>query len=274
MSLLATQTPTAAEPRQRASTLGNAVVSEWTKLWTLGSTFYTLALTLVLVVGLGALVAYESSVHYSPQQGLWDPTGQSLSGLMAGQLTIGVLGALVITGEYATGMIRTSLAAVPRRGRLLAAKAAVFSAVVVVVGEVVSWIAFFVGQQMISGHMPTAHLSSPNVARAVLGGGLYLALVGLMAVAIGTVLRHTAGAISAVIAVLFVLPGVLNALPTAWRNPVEKYWPTQAGSQVTKVFRPSDALSAWWGAGEMALFVAVLLVVAFFVLQRRDAGGR
>ena len=274
MSVLTAQTPTVAVPRQRASTVGDAFLSEWTKLRTLGSTFYTLALTLVLVVGLGALISYESSVHYSPQQGIWDPTGESLSGLMAGQLAIGVLGVLVITGEYATGMIRTSLAAVPRRGRLLLAKAAVFSAVAVVVGEVASWIAFFVGQQLISGHMPTAHLSSPNVARAVLGGGLYMALVGLMAVAIGTVLRHTAGAISAVIAVLFVLPGVLNALPAAWRNPVEKYWPTQAGSQVLRVFRPSDALSAWWGFGDMALFVAILLAIAYFVLQRMDAGGR
>jgi len=108
----------------------------------------------------------------------------------------------------------------------------------------------------------------------VLGGGLYLALVGLMAVAIGTILRHTAGAITSVIAVLFVLPGVLDALPTAWRNPVEKYWPTQAGVQVTKVYRLPDTLSSWWGFGEMALFVAVLLALAYFVLRRRDAGGR
>jgi hypothetical protein len=176
----------------RPATLSDALLSEWTKIRTLRSTFFTLVATVAFVVGLGALISYESSVHYSPGDGLWDPTSMSLSGLVIGQLTIAVLGVLAITGEYGTGMIRTSLAAVPRRGRLLAAKAGVFGAVALVTGELVSWVAFFVGQLLISGHEPTASLSQPDVARAVVGGGLYIALIGLMAVAAGTILRHTA----------------------------------------------------------------------------------
>jgi hypothetical protein len=258
----------------RPATFPNALLSEWTKIRTLRSTFFTLAATVAFVVGLGALISYESAAHYSPQNGPWDPTSMSLSGLVIGQLTIAVLGVLAITGEYGTGMIRTSLAAVPRRGRLLAAKAAVFGAVAVVTGELVSWVAFFVGQVLISDHQPTASLSQPDVARAVVGGGLYIALIGLMAVAAGTILRYTAAAITAVIAVLFVLPGVLEALPNSWRLPVEKYWPTRAGAQILQVTRDANTLPAWLGFGELALFVAVLLALGYFLLQRRDAGGK
>jgi ABC-2 type transport system permease protein len=259
----------------RPARFSNALLSEWTKIRTLRSTFFTLATTVALVVGLGALISYESAAHFSPQDGAWDPTTMSLSGLVIGQLTIAVLGVLAITGEYSTGMVRTSLAAVPRRGRLLAAKAAVFGAVAVVTGELVSWVAFFVGQLLISGHQPTASLNQPDVARAVTGGGLYIALIGLMAIATGTILRHTAAAITAVIAVLFVLPGILEALPTSWRLPVEKYWPTRAGEQILVVTRDNtNALPAWAGFGELALFVAALFALAYFLLQGRDAGGK
>ena len=242
MALLTVPVQAGTQPRPHPSTLPDAFVSEWTKIRTLRSTFFALAATMVLGVGLGALISYESAVHYAPGQGLWDPTQASLNGLAAAQLTIGVLGVLAITGEYATGMIRTTLAAVPRRGRLLLAKASVFTAVAFVVGEAVSWLAFLVGQLLISSYMPSASLSQANVLRAVVGGGLYLTLVGLMGVAVGTILRHTAGAVTTVIAILFVLPGVLQALPPSWRNPVEKYWPTRAGSQISAVFRGGNTL--------------------------------
>jgi ABC-2 type transport system permease protein len=269
-----TRLATTESPRSRPATVANTLLSEWTKIRTLRSTLFTLAATVVLVVGLGALISYEASVNYSPLSGPWDPTSASLSGLLIGQLTIAVLGVLVITGEYTTGMIRTSLAAVPRRGRLLFAKGAVFAAVAVAVGEAVSWLSFFVGQLMISGHMPTAQLSQANVVRAVIGGGLYLAMIGLMGVAVGTLFRHTAGAITTVIGILFVLPGVLQTLPQSWRNPVEEYWPTRAGGRVASVLPEPHTLTAWWGFGELSLFVAVLFGLAYLVLQRRDAGGK
>lgn len=267
--------PTArAGAARRPATLADVVLSEWTKFRTLRSTFFALAAMVLVVVGLGALISYESAAHYTAGNGPWQPAQISLDSLMIGQLTMAVLGVLVITSEYASGMIRTTLAAVPRRGRLLVAKAAVFTTVAVIAGEAVSWAAFFVGQLMISGHMPTANLGQNDVLRAVIGGGLYVALIGLMSVAIGTVLRHTAGAVTTVIAVLFVLPAVLTALPTSWRNPVEEYWPTGAGAQVVQVTQGSHALSAWWGFGELALFVALLCVVAYFFFRRRDAGGK
>jgi ABC-2 type transport system permease protein len=271
MSSTPVQLVTPALSPSRKATFNNVLLSEWTKIRTLRSTFFSLAVAIAIGVGLGTLISYESGIHYRASQGPWDPTATSLGALMIGQLAIAVLGVLTITGEYSTGMIRTTLAAVPRRGRLLATKAAVFTGVALVAGEVLSWVAFALGQMVMQGHAPTAALSQPGVARAVLGAGLYVALIGLMAVAIGTLVRHTAGAIVSVVALLFVLPGVLEALPYSWRNPVEEYWPTNAGSQVLEVTRSSHTLSAWLGFGEFALFVALLLGLAFWLLQRRDA---
>jgi ABC-type transport system involved in multi-copper enzyme maturation permease subunit len=258
-------------PLERPSTFPDVLLSEWTKIRTLRSTFFSLAAAVVIVIGMGTLISYESGLHYTPVG--WDPTTISLSALIVGQLAIAVLGVLSITGEYSTGMIRTTFAAVPRRGRLLAAKALVFTGVALVTGEILSWVAFALGQAVMSGHAPTASLGQANVARAVSGAGLYVALIGLMAVAIGTLVRHTAGAIVSVVAILFVLPGVLQALPSSWRNPVEEYWPTNAGAQIIKVTQGVGVheLSAGWGFGEFALFVAVLLGLAYWLLNRRDA---
>lgn len=259
--------PPAATPAR----FSHVLRSEWTKLRTLRSTFFTLLVAVVLVVGMGALVSFEASSHYRITDGLWDPTQVSLSALNIGQLAIAVLGVLAITAEYSTGMIRTSLAAVPRRGRLLAGKGLVFGALAVVTGEVLAWAAFFLGQAVISGHQPTAQLGAPGVARAVFGAGLYVALVGLMSVALGTIIRHTAGAIVTVVAILFVLPGVVLALPESWRNPIEKYWPTQAGSQILQTTRAAHTLAPWAGFADLVIFVALLFAIAAYLLKRRDA---
>ena len=132
-------------------------------------------------------------------------------------LAIAVLGVLCISSEYSSGMIRASLIAVPKRGRLLAAKSLVFAVVTFVVGEVTSFAAFFVGQALISGHAPHAALGDPGVARAVVGAGLALTALAVLSVAAGTLLRHPAAAIACMIAVLFVLPGIAQALPDSWR---------------------------------------------------------
>jgi ABC-2 type transport system permease protein len=259
----------------RASTFADVLRSEWTKLRSVRSTFWALTVTVVLGIGLGAVISAvtaHSYARFSAASKLsWDPTGISQSGVAIASLAIAVLGVLSISSEYSSGMIRTSPIAVPKRGRLLAAKSLVFAAVTLVVGEVVCFVAFFAGQALIAGHAPHAALGDPGVARAVAGGGLLLAALAVLSVAAGTLLRHPAAAITAMIAVLFVLPGIAQALPDSWRNPVTEFWPTQAGSQLTNVHLAAHSLKPWPGFGLMCLFVAIVYGVAWTLLDRRDA---
>jgi ABC-type transport system involved in multi-copper enzyme maturation permease subunit len=268
-------TTTFAVPTLRPAGLVDAIRSEWTKLRSVRSTFWTLLAATVLTIGLGALISNGFAGNYSSSspsdQATFDPTNISLTGLILGQLAIGVLGVLTVTSEYSTGMIRTSLAAVPRRGRLLVAKAGVFAAVSLVVGEVVSFLAFFLGQSIMSGRAPHATLSQPFVLRAVFGAGLYLAVLGLLAIGIGTILRHSAGAITILVAVAFVLPALSNALPSSWRHPVQKYLPTNAGSQIFAVHHGTHDLTAWAGFLVFCVYTAVVLAVGCWLLLRRDA---
>jgi ABC-2 type transport system permease protein len=163
------------------------------------------------------------------------------------------------------------LAAVPRRGRLFGAKAVVIIVLTFVVVEVLSFVAFLIGQALISGHAPTASLGQDGVLRALIGAGLYGALLGMTGLALGAIIRNAAGAIAVLVAVLFVLPGIAAALPTSIEHVVEEYWPTQAGGQVTIVVRTANTLSPWAGLGVFLLFVAILSVLAFMLFNRRDA---
>ncbi len=160
----------------RAATFGDVLRSEWTKLRSVRSTFWALTATVVLGIGLGAVISAAAAHGYAKSSASsklsWDPTGVSTSGMAVASLAIAVLGVLCISSEYSSGMIRTSLIAVPKRGRVLAAKSLVFAAVTFVVGEATSFGAFFVGQALISGHAPHAALGDPGVARAVVGTGL------------------------------------------------------------------------------------------------------
>jgi ABC-2 type transport system permease protein len=259
----------------RAATFGDVLRSEWTKLRSLRSTFWALTVTVVLGIALGAVISAATArgyARYSAAEKLsWDPTGVSLAGVYLAQLAIAVLGVLCMSSEYSSGMIRTSLISVPRRGRILAAKSLVFAVVSFAVGEVTSFTAFFVGQALISGHAPHAALGDPGVARAVAGAGLYLAALAVLSVATGTLLRRPAAAITCLIAVLFVLPAISQALPDSWRNPVTEFWPTQAGGQLTSVHVAAHTLQPWAGFGVMCLFVAVVYAAAWTLLDRRDA---
>jgi ABC-type transport system involved in multi-copper enzyme maturation permease subunit len=191
--------------------------------------------------------------------------------LAIAQMAIGVLGVLLITSEYSTGSIGSTLAAVPRRGRLLAAKSVVILALTFVVIEVIAVVAFFIGQMLISGHAPTANLGDPGVVRALIGYGLYGALLGMLGLALGTILRSAAGAIAVLVALLYVLPGIAAALPASIEHAVQEYWPTQAGGQIATVVRTSNTLAPWPGFGIFLLFVAIMAGVAFLRLNRRDA---
>ena len=250
----------------RAATFGDVLRSEWTKLRSVRSTFWALTVTVVLGIGLGAAISAAAAHGYAKSslssKLSWDPTAVSLDGVAIATLAIAVLGVLCISSEYSSGMIRTSLTAVPKRGRVLAAKSLVFAAVTFVVGEATSFAAFFAGQAIISGHAPHAALGDPGVARAVAGAGLYLTVLAVLSVAAGTLLRHPAAAITCVIAVLFVLPAIAQALPDSWRNPVTEFWPTQAGGQLTSVHTPAHTLQPWPGFGLMCLFVAIVYAIA------------
>jgi ABC-2 type transport system permease protein len=149
--------------------------------------------------------------------------------------------------------------------------AAVLAAVSLMTGEVLAVATFLIGQALISGQAPTASFGQPGVPRAVLGSGLYLAALGLLGVALGTLLRHSAAAIAVLVAVVFVLPGIAAALPARIERNVEEYWPTMAGAQVTAVVRGADKLGAWPGFGVMCLFATVAMAAAFLALARRDA---
>lgn len=257
---------------------GRLLRAEWTKIRTVRSTVWSLALLVILVLGFTALftgltVAQWDQADQSERTAtLADPTGQILgAGFFLGQLTICVLGVLVIASEYSTGMIRASLLAVPRRVPMLLAKALVFFILVLVVGEVVSFGSFVIGAAILHSHAPVA-LGDPGVLRAVLGAGLYLALLGLFSLAIGAIVRHTAAGITGVIGFVLVLAPLAQLLPGSFGKHVHAYLPTEAGHLIAQAHQgEDDLLTPLQGFGVFCLWTALLLAAAAFLLKRRDA---
>jgi ABC-type transport system involved in multi-copper enzyme maturation permease subunit len=233
----------------------------------------------VLGIGLAALICGLRASRYHSDPGVrfdWNPVQYAIRPLELSQLAFIVLGVLVVTGEYSSGMIRTSLTAVPRRARIMTAKLIVFTVVTLVAAEIIAFAAFSLGQALIHGQAPSASLGQHLVMRVVIGAGLYLTLSGILGSAVALIFRQAAAAIAVMVGLIFILPLVANALPNSWAQPIEKFWPVgadpvNAGQQITVIHRESHTLSAWLGFGEMALFTAVVLVVAYFLLQRRDA---
>ncbi len=253
----------------------NVLASEWTKLRSVRSTWWTIASTFAIMIGFGALLslAYSSRAdHLDLGDRLsFDPTAHSFRGIFLAQLAIGVLGVLAITNEYATGMIRNTFGAVPQRSAVLAAKLAVFGAVALIVGEVASFITFFVGQSILGQKHLGAGIGDPHVLRAVLGSGVYLAGIGIMGLGLGALLRRTAGAISTLVGLVLVLPILAEALPSPWNTDVQKLLPGAAGEALTAVRHTSDSLGAGAGLALFVAYVAAILVAAFVTLERRDA---
>ena len=258
----------------------DVLLSEWTKFRSVRSTYWTFLVAIVLGIGLSALVSGVSANHYLTDPEVhrgWNPIQRSIRpGSLFSQLAFAVLGVIVVTSEYSTGMIRTSLAAVPRRARMMTAKLAVFAAAALVVAEVISVSAFSIGQFLIHGKAPSASFGDHLVLRVVLGAGLYLVLIGLYGTAVGLLFRHAAAGIAVVVGTLFIGPGIVQLLPTSWAIPVEKYWPagvfdTNAGPQVMLTHHDPNSLTAWWGLGEFGLFVAIVTAIGFLFLERRDA---
>ncbi len=254
------------------------LVSEWTKLRSVRSTVWSLVLLVVLTLGFTALFTFLTVAQWSKSdptqraQIIADPVSTILgAGLYLGQLTICVLGVLVMSTEYSTGVIRSSLLAVPRRWPMLAAKATVFAALVLVVGEIATFGSFFIGQAILHSKAPVS-LSDPGVLRAVYGAGFYLAVLGLFAMAIGGIVRHTAGAISGVIGFVLVLVPLTLLIPGKIGRYVHGYLPTAAGQLIGQAHQQAkQVLTPWQGFGVFCLWTIVLLAIAAYLLKTRDA---
>jgi hypothetical protein len=257
-----------------------ALRSEWTKLRSVRSTAWCVLATVVAGLGLCILATASEASHWQHadfiDKALFDPTSLSLTGLAFGQLAIGVLGVLTISSEYGSGSIRATLAAIPRRPVVLGAKALVFGVAALVVSEAVSFTSFFVGQSILSGSTPTAMLSDHNVLRAVVGGGVYLTLLGLFALGVATIIRHTAGAITTFVAILLILPLVDSAFPAKIGWPIGRYLPATIGSAMMSTtpqgahvnFLPSFPF--WHAFALLCAYAIGALVIGGVLMIRSD----
>ena len=297
--------------------LRGAIASEFTKIRSVRSTYWTLAALLVVSIGIGAAITGGSAANFNhnlANKAGFDATQISLIAFFEiGQLIIAVIAAMAITSEYSTGMIRTSLTAQPRRGTVYAAKAIVLTSLTLIVSLVTSFIAFFVGQALLSssgvsaslfhsvtipqnanvtcpqkglgggGGLPpgckvvfsgTYVISPTTVLLAIIGCALFVTLVAILAFGIGAIVRHTAGAIAIVIALMFIIPVLENALPSNWHNDIQRFLP-DAANMVVSVTIPgggnSHLGSAWPQLGVTALWTAALVTLGAYLFRKRDA---
>lgn len=267
--------PAARGANRRSLPVAGIVRSEFTKLRSVKSTIWTLLCTAGIMVGFGALfsAAYVQRLdRLGARERLnFDPTFRSLQALFLAQLAIGVLGVLFMTNEYATGMIRNTLAAVPQRSAVLAAKLAVFSGVAFAVALIGSFLAFSAGQAILSQKHVQAHLGDPGVLRSVIGCAFYLTGIGILGLALGAILRRTAGAIAALVGLVLVLPLLAQALPSPWNTDVEKVLPGGAARAFIGVRPDVDVLRPGAGFAVFVVYPAATVGLAFFMLTRRDA---
>jgi ABC-type transport system involved in multi-copper enzyme maturation permease subunit len=250
------------------------IASEWTKLWSLRSTRWSLAVATILTIGFPIVASIVISTHWGSRSAAdrahFNPLDPALIGSQIAQLAIAVLGVLVITGEYSTGMIRATFTAVPKRLPVLWAKTLVFAVVTFALMLPAVLIAFFASQSILSRHHASYAWSHPHVARAVIGAALYLVAVAILSLALGAIVRNTAGGISAFAAVFFVLPPLMNVLPTSWNNAISPYLPSNAGRAVLSLTKDPHSLAPWTGFGLLCAYAAATLVVAAVLLVRRD----
>jgi hypothetical protein len=261
-------------PRPQRVTQARVLRSEWTKLRTQPAASWCLLAAAILITGFGIL--YSLLRVARPPHGAavsaFDPAAISLSGVQLAQIAAGVLGVLLITSEYGTGLIRTTLAAVPRRLPVLWSKVTLVVAVTVAVCLPAAFAAFLAGQSILARQHLGVSLGGPGVARAVIGGALYLAVAGLIGLGLGALLRSTAGGIAALFGLLFGLQLAAGFLPGSLSDDIGKYVPTTAGQAVTMVSPDTaSSLPPWTGLGVMSLYAVVLLAFAALRLRRGDA---
>ena len=255
-------------------TQARVMKSEWTKLRTQPGALWSLLSAVILVVAFGILYSLlrEARPPHGAAVATFDPTSVSLAGVQLAQIAAGVLGVLLITSEYATGLIRTTLAAVPRRLPTLWGKATVLIAAVLAVSVPAAVAVFLAGQAIMSRQHLSVSLGAPGVARAVIGGALYLAVAGLLGLALGALLRSTAGGIAALFGLLFAVPILVGFLPGSLSDEIGKYLPGTAGLAVTTVHPdPVTSLGPWTGFGVFCAYAVVLLGFAAMRMRRGDA---
>ena len=255
------------------------LAAEWTKIRSVRSTIWSLLAFVVVAIGFSTLVAAVVSNNWN-QPGphpnhatlISDPTALIFgAGFGIGQLAICVLGVIVITSEYSSGTIRASLLAAPLRLPVLAAKAVVFAVLDLVASAITVFAVFFIATAILRSHVSIT-LSQPGVARADIGAILYLTVLGLFALGIGGLIRHTAGAIATVIALVLVVPPLISLIPGTIANHIHGYLPTVAGQLVGQTSQqPADVLSPWQGFGVFCVWTAVVLAACGYLLVRRDA---
>jgi len=259
-----------------------AMRAEWTKFWSARGTRWTAFLLLFVTVGMTALLASASHTDATQAgQGDDDVVANSLSGVRIGLLVAITLGVLIATSEYTTGLIRTTFAAIPARWTVLLAKVAVVGVVTAVVGLVASLVSFLVAQPVIqrNGYVAPAYpppsLATEPVLRAVIGSGLFLAALALLSLGVGVILRSTAAAITTLVAVTFV--PLIIAEPGSPLLPAEVgLWVRRLGPMAGLAIqqtreRPDTAIGPWAGLAVLCAYAVVVLLVAGWLLNRRDA---
>lgn len=271
-TVVAPTTVPSTAPQRPGRRLAHTVRAEWIKFWSVRSTLWSVIALFVLGAGLTAIVCATSADWLAGPRANESPGSFVTWGLMISQVAAVVLGTLVVTSEYGTGMIRATLAATPRRGAVLAAKSLVLTATLFVVGTVTAFVGYLAGNHFLAAAGVGVGLDEDGVLRSMFGSGLYMAGLGLFATAVGLLVRHTAAALSVVLALVFVVGNMTMLLPGAWGEWLTKLMPGNAGSSIaTPVPFNPNLLEPWTGFGVFLAEVAALLVVGYLVLDRRDA---
>jgi len=276
MSSAAVSVPIPRLAERSRVTQARVVLSEWTKFVSLRSTLWSLGVGVLLTIAFPIVFAAVTGSHWSHMSAS-DRAGRhpldiALAGVNVAQLAIAVLGVLVITGEYSTGMIRSTLIAVPKRLPVLWAKLAVHAVVSFVLLVPSVLIGFFASQAILSRHhILQISFGAPGVARSLLGGAVYVMLVGIFALGIGAIVRSTAGGIATFAGIFFVIPPLMNILPASWNDAISKYLPSEAGRQLFSLHQGAHSLSPLWGGLLLLGYCAATVAAAAVLFVRRDA---
>jgi hypothetical protein len=262
-------------PHTGKVTQARIVLSEWTKLRSVRSTRWSLLAAVVFTIGLPTVFATVTSSHWGSmgphEQADRHPLDIALAGVYLSQLAIGVLGVLVITGEYSTGMIRASMTAVPKRLPVLWAKVGVYAFVSFALMLPSVLLAFYASQAILSHHdILQISFSSPGVARSVIGGALYLMVIGVFTLGLGAITRSTAGGISTFAGIMFVIPPLMNVLPASWNHAISPYLPSSAGRAIFSLTHGSDSLAPWPGFALFCGYAILTIGIAAVLLRSRD----